>query len=201
MYLPQPPTTPMKILPSLLVYNLYPCESKIAIDEPFKDLQGRNNTRKANKEIIAFANIVLPYRDAEAFRKSSSEYVDFGTGVYTNKTFATIKYHHFYGKGDFGGRYLTNVIIWHKQLFDGTNPETARMVIGDESTLFDAMRGILKHLSDIPFLARDVPNIVTRARASGTGAIRYRGNTEWASPVWDIKADGGLWNDIIRGII
>lgn len=197
MYLPAPPKEPLRILPDVLIYNLYPCEKKVSIPESYKDTRGVMKERIVNRDSIAFANIVLPYRDAEAYRKSSSEYVDFGTGTYINKAFATIKYHHFYGKGDFGGRYLTNVVIWHKQLFDGTNPETARMVIGNEDTLNRAMESILKGIVDIPYLKRSVPDIISKARSSNTGAIRYKGSTEWELPIWYILDDKQLWEKIM----
>lgn len=196
MFLP-PPTEPRKILPNMTIYHLYPSDTFLEKDVFYKDKHDKVNKKLEKKRELAYLNCVMPTRQAEAFRKSK-ELFDFGLSDYVvDKDRVCLNFHNCYGKSEYGGRSLTNIVLWHKDTFVGDNPENARIIIGDEQTLVIAIRGMLKYLSDIPFMDIHVPDIVAYARSMGYGAVTFKGSNEWATPMWFVTRDVGLWNRIM----
>lgn len=192
MFLP-PPKSPIKYLPNVVIYHCYPMDTTLDKKVSYKDKDGRVKDKTEKAREFAYLNCVMPYRQAEAYRKSK-DFVDFGISDYVCDKDSVVMYiHNSYGIGDYGGRNLSNIILWHKDVYVGNNPKVARVVIGDESILVKAMEDILRYLSDVPFLDSHVADIVAYARSSNTGAISFKGSNEWVSPVWYIQRDNKLW--------
>jgi hypothetical protein len=193
MFLP-PPETPT-IKDGITVYHLYPMDTELGKDDFWKDARGTLNKRVIKRSEIAYFNIVVPMREAEAYRKAKG-YVDFGFKEFVcDKTRMNIHYHNFYGLDDNGGRYLTSIVGWHKEVYDGTNPD-ARVVIGSQDVLIRALSRILKSLTDMPFLNAHVPDIMMQAKSYGL--ISFKGSNNWVSPIWYIRQDLTKWNKIIE---
>lgn len=193
MFLP-PPASP-SVFPSKVVYHLYGMDTTLEKDEPYTDKRGRKDTMKVKAKEIAYLNMVIPTREAEAYRKAKG-LVDFGfNGFVCDKRTSHTHYHNCYGLDESGGRNLTNVIVYHKDVYDGKSPH-ARVVIGDEATLFVAMNKMLKHQTDLPYLDAHVPEITMRAKRNGL--VSFRASLEWETPIWYIKRDLKSWNKVIE---
>lgn len=196
MFLPYP-EEPIRHLPRVTVYHYYPMDTKMEKEVVDKDARGNSYKRKQSEYVVAYMNIVMPQRDADAYRRARSHITDFGMNYIVDLESSRVHFHNFYGMDKVGVRALTNVIIWHNTVYDGTNPEVARVVIGDESVLVNAMEAMLKYYTDVPFLPSHVAGIVRRAREMGCGAVQFKGSHEWATPVWYLTKGKSLWNKIL----
>lgn len=196
MYLPAP-DEPIRYLPNAVIYHYYPMDFVLDKEVVHKNSNGQTYKKMEKQPAVAYMNIVLPYRVAEAYRRSKNQYIDFGLDYIVDRKNCQLYFHNSYGVSDDGLRALTNVVAYHRGVYDGTNPEKAYVIIGNESILHSAMVSILKTLTQVPFLSSHVPRIVDYARSSGYGVVRYMNHIDWIAPRWTIARDKKAWNIII----
>lgn len=196
MYLPEP-DKPIRHLPRVTVYHYYPMNFTLDMDDMQKDKNGKAYKGNRKNYAVAYMNIVMPQRDAEVYRRSKEQYVDFGMDYIVDRDNSRMFFHNCYGLDEHGARALTNVIVYHKQVYDGANPDEADTIIGGEDVLVSAMGAMLKKLTQVPFLPHHVPLIVQYARSMEYGAVQYLNSNEWHAPRWTIVRDRKLWDKII----
>ena len=197
MFLPAP-DKPIRHLPRVTVYHYYPMDVKLEKDVVYKDARGNMNKKAVSEYAVAYMNLVMPQRDADVYRRNKDRLSDFGMDYIVDFDASQMRYHNCYGMDETGARALTNVIVWHKHVYDGANPDVARVVIGNESILVSAMESMLKYYTDVPFLKNHVSDIVSYARSLNVGAIQFKGSNEWVAPIWYLVKDKKLWNDIVQ---